>query len=101
MTIWSALLHLDDLGTTDNFFAVGGHSLLATQVLSEVRSIFHVELALQSIFEHPTILEMALLIEQMQHEFLQQADDEHLAQMLLAMGGTSDDDLLQLFANDL
>jgi amino acid adenylation domain-containing protein/FkbH-like protein len=96
LKIWSELLNLVDFGTTDNFFALGGHSLLATQMLSQIRAIFQVELPLQSIFEHPTIGAMALLIEQQQQAFLSQADDDQLAQMLLTMGGASDDDLLAL-----
>jgi FkbH-like protein len=99
LKIWSELLHLDTLGTEDNFFLIGGHSLLATQVLSQVRTVFQVELPLQRIFDHPTIVEMAQLIEETQRDMLGQSDDEFLAQMVMELGGVSQDDFLGLLTD--
>ncbi|MGN9822085.1 amino acid adenylation domain-containing protein, partial [Streptomyces sp. SD11] len=53
--IWQYLLGVDRVGSTDNFFELGGHSLLATQVISRVREVFGVELALATLFDRPTI----------------------------------------------
>ncbi|MFJ2264641.1 non-ribosomal peptide synthase/polyketide synthase [Streptomyces sp. NPDC087844] len=53
--IWQYLLGVDRVGTTDNFFELGGHSLLATQVVSRIREVFGVELALATLFDRPTI----------------------------------------------
>src|SRR6185295_10791825 len=50
-------------GVNDNFFELGGHSLLATQVMSRVREAFGIEIALRSLFEQPTIGELAETIE--------------------------------------
>lgn len=57
--IWQEHLGLANVGVHDNFFDLGGHSLLATQVIARVRDAFDVELPLRSIFEAPTISELA------------------------------------------
>ena len=56
---WSRLLQLDQVGVDDNFFQLGGHSLLAHQVLSRVRETLAVELPLKTLFECPTIRQLA------------------------------------------
>ncbi|HEX7330560.1 MAG TPA: amino acid adenylation domain-containing protein [Pyrinomonadaceae bacterium] len=61
--IWSRVLRVDRVGLTDNFFELGGHSLLAMQLLSRVRDAFRVELPLRSLFESPTLGELAKTIE--------------------------------------
>jgi amino acid adenylation domain-containing protein/FkbM family methyltransferase len=61
--IWSQVLGRERVGAGDNFFELGGHSLLATQVMSRVREVFKAELPLRSIFEAPTVAELARLIE--------------------------------------
>ncbi len=58
-TIWSTVLGNVHVGLHDNFFEVGGHSLLATQVLSRIRSTFHVDLPVRVLFETPTIAQLA------------------------------------------
>ncbi len=58
--IWSEVLQRSPLGVEDNFFALGGHSLLATQLISRVRGAFSIDLPLRSLFEHPTVAELAL-----------------------------------------
>jgi amino acid adenylation domain-containing protein len=61
--IWAEVLKLERVGLRDNFFEVGGYSLLATQVVSRVRQTFGVEVPLRSLFERPTILDLAAEIE--------------------------------------
>ncbi|XXY48792.1 amino acid adenylation domain-containing protein [Sorangium sp. So ce269] len=62
--IWRDLLRVDPVGRFANFFTLGGHSLLATRLVSRVREAFGVELALRAVFEHQTLAELAVAIEQ-------------------------------------
>jgi amino acid adenylation domain-containing protein len=61
--IWKELLRLKQVNTHDNFFELGGHSLLATQMTSRVRDVFGLELPLKSVFEAPTIAQLACILE--------------------------------------
>jgi acyl carrier protein len=61
-SIWCELLKVDKVGVQDNFFELGGHSLLATQIMSRVRSGLSIELPLRTLFESPTVEQMAAAI---------------------------------------
>jgi len=60
--LWGKLLGLERVGIHDNFFEIGGHSLSATQFLSRVKAAFQLDLPLRTLFEKPTIGELALVI---------------------------------------
>ncbi|MEO6889068.1 MAG: amino acid adenylation domain-containing protein [Ktedonobacteraceae bacterium] len=62
--IWQDVLHVEHVSIFANFFELGGHSLLATQVISRIRQTFQRELPLRSLFEKPTVAELALAIMQ-------------------------------------
>jgi len=62
--IWCAVLGLKQVGVHDNFFDLGGHSLLVAQVLARVRQAFAVRLTLRHAFEAPTIVQLAVTVEE-------------------------------------
>ncbi|PSB59548.1 non-ribosomal peptide synthetase [Chamaesiphon polymorphus] len=61
--IWSEVLGTIQIGIFNSFFDLGGHSLIATQLISRIRRNCQVELSLQTLFNMPTIAELATEIE--------------------------------------
>jgi acyl transferase domain-containing protein len=61
--IWEVLLGISGLSIYDSFFDLGGSSLLATRVLTQVGDAFGQKLPLATIFEAPTVAELAAVIE--------------------------------------
>lgn len=62
--IWQRILGVDSVGRNDNFFYLGGSSLLVTQMITTVSQQFGVDLALHSIFHHPTLDAFSSVVEQ-------------------------------------
>ncbi len=60
--IWTEVLGVQPVSVRDDFFDLGGHSLSAARVLSRVRDLLRVEVALPAVFERRTIERMAELI---------------------------------------
>ncbi|KAF9343326.1 hypothetical protein BGX26_005904, partial [Mortierella sp. AD094] len=56
--IWADLLKIERIGRHDNFFMLGGHSLLAVRLMNRV-SALGVHLQLSTLFESPTLSELA------------------------------------------
>ncbi|MEM7351130.1 MAG: amino acid adenylation domain-containing protein, partial [Acidobacteriota bacterium] len=61
--LWADVLGRQRVGIDQSFFDLGGHSLLAVKLLTRVRDHFDVELSLKTVFESPTVGELATRIE--------------------------------------
>ncbi|NRD48556.1 non-ribosomal peptide synthase/polyketide synthase, partial [Corallococcus exiguus] len=62
-SLWAEVLNVPRVGAQDHFFELGGHSLLATQLVARVRAAFSVELPLRSVFEAPSLADLARRID--------------------------------------
>jgi acyl carrier protein len=93
--IWAQILGLQQSGIYDNFFELGGHSLSATRVISLAQKAFEVELPLRTLFEKPTLEELALVISQ---SLALGAEQEHLSPILTELEALSDQEAQQLLA---
>ncbi|MDZ8183919.1 MAG: amino acid adenylation domain-containing protein [Nostoc sp. ChiSLP02] len=57
--LWSTVLKSQEFGIYDNFFDLGGHSLLAVKLLNLMQQVFEQKFALSSLFQNPTIAQLA------------------------------------------
>ena len=62
ITIWKTLLGCNQIDRKDNFFDLGGESLLALQILNQIEATIGVSLSLQSLYQAPTIMQLAQVI---------------------------------------
>ena len=81
--IWQEQLGIAQVGIHDNFFELGGHSLLATQVLSRLREDFQTSIPLSSLFEAPTVAELAATIEEILIAELENVSEEEAESLLV------------------
>lgn len=57
--LWTALLGRTGIGPDADFFDLGGNSLTAVELMSRVRGAFGIDLGLVTLFDHPTLQELA------------------------------------------
>jgi acyl carrier protein len=61
--IWGEVLRVQRVGRDDDFFALGGHSLLAMQCIVRLRSQLSLELPVRTLFDFPTVRQLATQLE--------------------------------------
>lgn len=85
---WARVLNLPKVGIQDDFFALGGSSLLVTRIVTELTSLYGIELPVRDFFANPTIASCArhlrrllelepLFVAEDEHKELQRAREQH------------------------
>jgi acyl carrier protein len=67
-TIWQEVLQVERVSVHHNFFDLGGHSLHIVQVYNQLQEVFHRDISITAMFQHPTISSLAKYVSQDQRE---------------------------------
>jgi len=62
--IWTDLLQRPIASVEESFFSLGGHSLMAVRLFDRIRRKFRADLPISTPFTHPTIRDLAEIIEE-------------------------------------
>ena len=90
------MLGLEEVGINDNFFALGGDSIRGTQVIGRLQSCLHVELPIVTLFQKPTVADLAGHIE----TAADYIDSDTLSDILAELETLSDEEAAQLLAEE-
>jgi acyl-CoA synthetase (AMP-forming)/AMP-acid ligase II/aryl carrier-like protein len=60
--IWCDVLKRGTVGVTDRLFDIGGHSLAAMRIAARMQDVFGGNVTLQSLFERPTVAQLAEMV---------------------------------------
>ncbi len=66
LALWQEVLGQGEFGPHDDFFELGGHSLAAAQVAARLQEAYALDLPVTVVFEHPTVAELAEVVEEAQ-----------------------------------
>jgi acyl carrier protein len=95
--VWGEILSLNQIGIHDDFFELGGHSLAATRVVSQVIKQFQLQIPLRSLFDSPTVAEMAAVITEHQGK---QLGGIELEQLLSELESMSDEEAQRMLVEE-
>src|SRR5579863_1588008 len=80
--IVAPLLGLEQIGIDDDFFMLGGNSLMGAQVVMRVAETFGIDLPLGTLFDAPTVRELAGEIERLIFDMVEGMSDEEVLRLL-------------------
>ena len=88
-------LWLPAIGIDEDFFALGGHSMLGAQLSVRIGERFGIEVPLRSVFDNPTVADMAVEVERLMVADIEAMSDDELLEASAAMGldATRDEEL--------
>lgn len=84
-------LWLAAIGVDEDFFALGGHSMLGAQLSVRIGERFGIEVPLRSVFENPTVADMAVEVERLLMADIEAMSDEELLEAGVLMGVNAHD----------
>ncbi len=90
--IWENTLGIQSISIYDNFFDLGGHSLLAIRVLDRIEKNFNKTLSMLTLFQCPTIAQLAEKIAQqttIKYKALEIIQDKGIHLPFFFIGSTS------------
>jgi amino acid adenylation domain-containing protein len=87
--LWEEVLGVEAVGRTDEFFELGGHSLMGIQLIARLQERFPVKVAVDDLFDQPTVASLAELVEARLLDYLDNLSDHEAASWLesVAAGG--------------
>jgi len=80
--IWQDALGIKQVGIKDDFSELGGHSLVAIKIIAGLREAFQIELSVRTLFDAPTVAELAILIKEKILAEIEQLSDEEASQLV-------------------
>jgi amino acid adenylation domain-containing protein len=80
--IVTALLNVEEMSIDDNFFLLGGNSLMGAQLIVQTAETFGIDLALRTLFERPTVRQLAAEIERLIVAKVQFMSDDEVLRLL-------------------
>jgi acyl transferase domain-containing protein/acyl carrier protein len=93
-SIYKLLLGVQEVSVHDSFLEIGGDSLTGTQLLSKLKQNFAVNLPINTVFESPTIAELAKVIDKEQETG--EDDMDKISNMLDMLDELSEEELESL-----
>ncbi len=68
LEFWQDILQVHSIGIHDDFFELGGDSIRAGKIMARIEEAWEVELPFIRVFEYPTVLDLAILVEREKQE---------------------------------